>query len=895
MKKLNSISLLALSLATATMVNGAEIKGTVVDATTKEPLIGATIILKDTNVGVTTDYMGEFIMNVADEASTVAVSYITYRSQEISLNAATNMSNLFIELQPDTQMIASVKVVAKANLETEANLNNQRIASNVAIENIGAREMSMKGLSDAQESVKKMTGISVAGSGQLVVRGLGDRYNITTLNGQPIASPNPDNKLIPLDIFPSSAVKNITVSKVYNATSYADYSGAHIDIATKDMAADDFFSVGFSVGGNTNTTLKDFYRMDNVSLFTQAEVASEVLDLSNDMNAYAAESGSPFETGLSVNKTTSLPVFGGNMAWGHTYKVGDQKLSLLASGGVSNDQTADLGSVYRVYEAGGDLNDEYYSDNYTTELKIAALATASITMRDEDRLSYTFFYARNASDEYSLRDGFDQEGHQLVGSNSVTHIYKLATHQLNAHHTFGDRWALNWSGSYTGTSSDEPDRRQVMYEKNNDDATSLSFFTLNNQETMRYFGTLDENEWNANLSTDYKFGQDNKLTLGASYKDKVREYDGKSFYYNLKSFDSTVSDNIFSDPYNADDALNQENLNLGAYSFIRSFAAKDTYDAGSTIYSAYVSTDLNFSEKWLLNLGLRMESSDQYVNYNNGYMDDSRDYKTLDLFPAINTRYALDDKSQLRLSISRTVTRPSFVEMAPFLYMESYGSAQIMGNEELDNGYNYNVDLRYEKFFGKSDMFSVTGYYKYLDSPIERVQFISGGGQIDSFENADQGLAAGVELELRKALYRTLALGFNASYMYTDVELSGGSYTNDSRSLQGASPYLANLDVTYAPKFENGQSISLALMYNLQGPRISSVGTSGRGDVYQNAVHKLNFVASYNISKMVQLSLKLSNLLNLDEVYMQEIAGKDVVVESHNYGIDGQIGVSLKF
>lgn len=122
--------------------------------------------------------------------------------------------------------------------------------------------MSLKGIGNVQEGVKQITGISIAESGQLIVRGLGDRYSSTTLNGLPIASPNPDNKLIPLDLFPSSTVQNITVSKVYDASAFADYSGAHIDISTKENVTDQFLNVSFNVGGRLNTLGRDFYQMD---------------------------------------------------------------------------------------------------------------------------------------------------------------------------------------------------------------------------------------------------------------------------------------------------------------------------------------------------------------------------------------------------------------------------------------------------------------------------------------------------------------------------------------------------------------------------------------------------------------------------------------------------------
>ena len=145
-------------------------------------------------------------------------------------------NTLSVRLAPDGEMLENAVVTGRKNLESLQALRNERITSGFAIENIGSKEMSIKGISNAQESVVKLSGISVASAGQLIVRGLGDRYSTTTLNGLPIASPNPDNKLIPLDIFPASTIQNITVSKVYEASSFADYSGAHVDISTKEGA-----------------------------------------------------------------------------------------------------------------------------------------------------------------------------------------------------------------------------------------------------------------------------------------------------------------------------------------------------------------------------------------------------------------------------------------------------------------------------------------------------------------------------------------------------------------------------------------------------------------------------------------------------------------------------------
>lgn len=875
----------------AGVAGAAPFRGVVVDKTTQQALVGATLIVEGTTKGTTTDATGSFELNLAPGDYRIVISYISYFTQQLDIRVSEGMAETLVALEPDNQVLASVTVTARKNLESERALQTERIAANVAIENMGAREMSLKGISNVQEGVRKMAGISIASAGQLIVRGLGDRYSITTLNGQPIASPNPDNKLIPLDIFPSSTVKNITVSKVYEVSSYADYSGAHIDINTRENTGEPFFSVDFHLGGQFNTVGRDFYRMDHRSLFTQPAVDRRALTGSlADFRQYV-KTKDIFDTDFSVSKHRALPALGGNLAWGRDFRVGRQTVSVLASGGMSNGQQTMDNAWFRLLEATGRTTDEYEYDSYASELKIAALASLSTTLRDADRISYTLFYARNAVDTYMLREGYDQESHQLLGSNDVMHVYKLMTHQLNGRHAFGERWLLRWSGSWSATSSDEPDRRQVMYLRGEDG--SLSLFKLNQQETMRYFGTLDEDEWNAHAAVDYTFGAGHKLTAGLSWKDKRRDYAGTRFYYDLSKLSPEIDD-----PLNPD-FLGFGNVADGSLTINRQKQPKDSYEAGNRIYAGYLSLDLQATPLLLINAGVRYEASQQWVRYyNDQSIRERRDLDKYDLFPALNIRYSLTDEQQLRLAASRTITRPSFIEMAPFLYQESYGSVQLRGNEALQNSYNYNLDLRYELLNRRGDMISVTGYYKYLDEPIERVQMLAGGAAVHTFRNADNGMAAGVEIELRKTLVRDLRLGINGTYMYTNVKLpEGGVYTNKERALQGASPYLLNADLTWTPRFGGERQLNLALLYNLQGPRIQAVGISGLGDVTQRPVHTLNFSAAYRFSARAELKMQLTDLLNRALVFEQEVpqTNRTVVVERYRRGTGFEIGLNLKF
>ena len=883
-------------LAGTTALQAASIKGFVKDKLSKEALIGATVQIVGTTNGTITGLDGDFeFPNLPDGTYQLEVRYVSYETLVYTVEIKNDQDAVVdLELSTDDEQLDEVTIVARKNLESERMLLLERQKSTIAIENIGAKEMSIKGISNVEEGVKKLSGISIASAGQLIVRGLGDRYSATTLNGLPIASPNPDNKLIPLDIFPASTVKNITVSKVYEADAFADYSGALIDISTKELTGEDFFNISFDLGGQFNTLGGDFYEMDRAgSLFKASSVDQNALDMElKDFNDYVVQRNI-FETDFSVTKKTALPEFGGNIGFGKNFDLGPGTLSILASGSLSNDLQTMKNASVRTLEAGGDVLTEFNYDSYAAELKIAGLGNVGYSWGGGDHVGYTFFYARNAVDDYMSRQGYDYEDHQLVGSNDVAHIYTLMNHQLGGEHLFGDQWRLEWDGSYSKTSSEEPDRRQVMFERQEDG--SLELFKLNRQETMRYFGDLSENEWVGNIFGEYLFGDANKLKAGFSYKDKSRDYMSTRFYYNLNKLNPEITS-----PYETDSYLNFSNIQDGTIVINRVKLPSYSYDAGNRIYAGYVQADYYPTEALLINLGLRFEASRQWVDY---YDDSGRAQRNElnkdDLFPAINAKYSFGSKGDLRLSLSRTVTRPSFIEMAPFLYQESYGSAQIRGNADLQNGYNYNVDLRYELFRENSDdMLALTGYYKMLQDPIERVQTLAGGAAVHSFRNADDGLAAGVEIELRKEIARDLKVSMNASFMYTNVKLpEGGAYTNSQRALQGASPYLINADVTYAPRFSDDRSLSLALLYNLQGPRIHAVGISGLGDIKQQPVHTLDFVAGYQINEHFSVKLQVKDMLNRDVVFMQDVPMADTKMEVERFkrGSGFEVGATYNF
>lgn len=870
------------------------IQGVVYEKKSNDVLIGVSIIIEGTTTGTNTDIDGRYKLENVPQGSRLNVVYISYKTiRTEKLELTKDISTLDFYMEDDLQILNEAVVLARQNMESDQFLRNKRINSNVAVESIGAKEMSLKGISSAEDGVRKISGVSFDNSGQVFVRGLGDRYSITTLNGLPIASPNPDNKLIPLDIFPATTIQNIEINKVYQASSFADYSGALIDINTKSNLSEESLNISFSTGGTFGSTFKDFYKSDSKGLFLTNKLDKNIPKMSPTEFSNYIKDNDPFGTTFNISKTIAIPDFKLQVAYGRGWKIKNQNIDFFLS--ISADKSTDSQKdnyVCNLSAQGNKLN-EFYYDSFDNKLQITGLGNISYAINHKNKIIYNLFYARNAQDNYKKREGYDSEGINLIGSNSVMHIYSLLNNQLMGEHNFGENWILNWSSSYGITSSDEPDRRQVMFKKTNNE---LKLFKLNKQETMRYFGSLNENEIVGAINLKYAFRENKSfIEIGTAYKEKNRDYNSTRFYYNLSGIDPIVED-----IYNTDDYLNQENIENGKINIIMDAQPKSNYFANSRVIGAYANMDYNIG-KLMINAGIRYEYSDQSVKYwTDASIEKHSKILSHDFFPTINLKYNFSKTNIMRLSLSRTVTRPSFIEMAPFLYKESYGSAEIRGNENIQNGYNYNIDLRYELFAeNSSDMLSVTAYYKHLLSPIERVQETSGGSVIHSFRNTKNGMATGIELELRKNITKSFAFNFNASYIYTTVVLpeGGGIYTDSKRALQGASPYLINADISYQPKLKKDSYIRMSLVYNLQGPRIHAVGIYGMNNVIQKDFHTLNYNLNYAIDKNWNVGVQLKNILNSDIKFTQKMDNSEekIEVERIRNGISMSIGCNYKF
>lgn len=909
LKKISALVLFLFSLMSLSAVERLEsrkaaskpgcISGIVMDKEFNETLPGAAIQIVGSSDGTITDIDGNFeIANLNPGKYTLRFTYISYEPKEVAEVSVESgkITRINIEMGKANLQLNEVVVTGRRNNEGEGALLLERKLSTVAVESMGAKEMSIKGISNVEDGVKKITGISTSGNNQVFVRGLGDRYSITTLNGLTIASPNPDHKLIPLSLFSSSLVKNIKVSKVYNPNAFGDYAGAHIDIETKENSKNSYLTLGVSTGGKAGTLLKPFYKADqpcNYFGFNRSmNLSQQVKDMSS--KDFATLRKSPFSESFSATKGTALPEIGLSLNGGKSFMFGENELSISVNAQFDNEYTNYTNTLQSTMTAQGEILDAFTSDKWSYETTTSALGQISFSLKDRNRFSYNILYVNKSEDNFATREGFDAEGMPLLANNSLYRNYQLLNNQLIGVHELARKWNIDWKGAYGHTKSDEPDRRQIMYLKNENGGYDL--FKLNQQETSRFFANLSEKEWTGNVSLTYlpsgRSNAANKVRLGGAYKNKSRDFESSNYYYNLKDINPEITDIYHPD------FINDANIANGSVSIKKVALPRNNYYANNWVAAVFMDFGYKVIESLLLSGGLRYESSLQSVRYwTDAGKEQKAELKSNDLFPALNIKYSLDQKQNFLFSASRTITRPSFIEMAPFEYKESYGGAAVRGYADLKNGINYNLDLRYEFYPAPGDLISISGYYKYLDSPIERVQEYAGAA-INTFRNVDKGQVAGFEAEYRKNILRNLRFGVNASYIYTVIQLpENGIYTDKKRQLQGASPYLINADINWSPLQDNERNLSLALVYNVRGPRISSVGINGVGNVKEEAFHSLDFNGIMQFNSKMQMKLSFKNLLNQANRFKQEVAntGEEKLVERYRKGTSFSVGFNYTF
>ncbi len=879
------------------------IKGTITDSKTGETLIGATVLIEGTTKGTITDFDGNYLIdNLQPGQYNVICQYVSYETQTVPevtvLEDETQTINMV--LSEAVTELEEVKVVAKKRRETEQMLLVERKDASVAVESMGSKELSRKGASNVASGVKKISGISMIGSKQLFVRGLGDRYNSLQLNGLPVSSPDPTKKVIKLDLFSSDIVEALSVNKVYSAEKYADYTGALINIDTKDYPIDPFIYFSYGTGYNANSNLTDFKRMSSVGNNFWGLSANKRLNALPDYAKTYKRTDTFYEnifsTDLSHKTETSYLNQEFSLSGGKLFNLNKRQLGILFSASYDNDYDVFLTVPKKTVKSDGTNEDNWTYNSYEYKTNLTGLLNVTYKHNSNNSITYNLFYLNSSNDKYKDISGRDNENRNIYSNYNEFESHQLINNQLFGKHVLSDRLTIDWGGSVAFSSSSIPDLRQIKLEKSNDE---YNFYTADAQGTLRMTQELLENSNNGRVGANYKINDHSKLQVGAQGLYTFRTFNTYIHYYNVDA----MEDVVIEDPELASNYINDDYFADGLVYITNGSTHDNRYTADLKVFAGYINYLHTFYSKLTLDLGVRIEYSNMYITgHTSGGADDPASLKATDFFPALNIRYKLSPKSNLRLAASRTITRPSFNEISPTQLPPRPDDDAIYGNTDLVNSYSNNVEIKYEIFPNPNELFAIGAYGKQIIDPIEQVIQSLGGSSVYTYQNSVDGIAAGIEAEAKKR-FKNLFIGANLAYIYTHVDIpEDNNGTNKERQLQGASPYLVNADLGYELNYLSGKAkSSFSLIYNLFGERIYSVGAGGKGDIYEIPRHTLDFLIKNNINEKLDISLKAKNILNAEYRYEQdyygdndEIVGRRTV-ENYKEGVEFSISLGYKF
>lgn len=868
------------------------ITGTVRSLESNAPIPGVRVFVSAIPGAVKTADDGSYYVDVGTGKYAVSFVHPDFSTQifkdiEVSKDAVITRST---ELTPAGSDLGEFVVSAPTIEGGFKALADEKRESDSVKDVIGAKQMSKSGDSDAAGALKRVTGLTLVDGKYIFVRGLGERYSSTLLNGANLPSPDPTRRVVPLDLFPTGVLSGIVIQKTYSPDMPGDFSGGVVQLRTlSDIPEEPTSSISVQLKYNSNTTFKDgseyeggdldFIGIDDGSRELPGLVNSET-DGGIKPGRLSEEAAESFPQIYSTTPSTLPP---------------GVKLKLLLSD-VFEPLDSDYGWGYNIalnYENDWHLREEVrntYSgdgqgglvlENQTdrtrteNEVNLGGLFNFILEVGDANRFQSNTIITRQTTDTVVIDDGFLSENELNVRDTTLEwRETQLFSQQFIGEHEFAslNDMKLDWHATLSQATRDVPFTRYYRYVETSPDVYAL---TSDNVHQIRY-ETLTDDTTDLALNLTYPvydlFGTFTTFKLGMSSIDRNR--DSQILRFNWIS-PSNIDPTILQDP-NPDNIFTDANIGPGGFSLFNGTQPTDNYTAEQTLFSYYLMADMEVNESLSLMAGARVEDNDQKVTtFELSNPDEAivGQIDKTDVLPAASMTWSFNEKMQLRAAASQTVNRPDFKELSSAPYIDPVTRDVIIGNPNLKQADVTNFDIRWEWYVTHFEGMSLSLFYKDFVNPIERTK-LPGGGDTDvfSFVNADAATNTGIELEGRAWLSRFFGRSLSGMYIESNLSLidsevklgdASGQLTNANRPLQGQAPWIVNLSLGYENLVSQTQA---TLLFNMSGEQIFSVGTQGLPDAYLQPIPILDFVYKKSFFRgredNLQLTVKLQNLLD---------------------------------
>lgn len=937
------------------------LSGRVTQLENGRPLSGVTVLIRGQSQEGRSDAEGRFSLELPQGTYTVSFLHpdSSTQTRDGVVIAPEQATELAVELTPAAVQLGALRVFSANEAVIEGGLVSlveETRNSGVVLNLIGVEQISRSGDGDAAQALSRVTGLTVVDGKYVFVRGMGERYASSAMNGARLPSPETDRRVVPLDLFPTAVLESLAIQKTYSPDLYGDFSGGVVTLRTLGLPQDRFqrrlrgstsLGLGFdptllfqtlwmSPGGRWDWLGFDDGTRGLPETIRQLPAPLQPINPISGQGQSQEEllaAARSFAPTWGLVPVTAWPDLSVTQTWRDKWDFGpDQELGwslawLYKSG---YDQTNGQFREWSDPEA-TDLEYDYDTVVNTRNIDLGSLFTVQGRWNRDSLAESTTFVTRLTEQADSETRGFNEEaaGEALLYDRSwieQTLLNQRLALRSRVSWPFTLDPALQYSFSWARR--DEPDHKYLAYREYPE-----GYFTNDRVgRPYRLYSEVQDFIHDLQLKAGIPlsaWGQaTDSLELGGHFIRQDRSAQTRRFSFRISPDSDLLPEDLFA----------PENIgvtNTARIRFFESTLSTDSYKASHTVWAGYLSADFTLGGWLRTQAGLRYESSLQEVftfDLFSGSGQATR-LSTWDLLPSLNLTLPLgSDSRQLRLGFSRTVNRPDLRELSAAPKDGLPGQGQFVGNPQLDSAEILNFDLRYEQYLTQTESWSLGLFYKSFTDAIETSR-IAGATRTTSLINIPEASNFGVELEwnlslsaLAEALSGGLAgprqetlEGFyfrrfwggvlgnvlrdfstsgNLSWIQSEINYAGegkGVLTSDRRPLQGQSPYVVNLSLSY----KNSQSwrpdaksdSSVTVNYNLFGPRLRSLGIYGFPDSYEQPFHQLDLVLRHRLDESWSFDAKLRNLLDLPSVE----SANGVVLEEVRKGRNISLGVKYEW
>lgn len=783
-------------------------------------------------------------------------------------------------------------------------------------------EFARSGDTNIAEGLKRVAGISLVGGKYIYVRGLGERYSSALLNGSSMPSPEPLNRVVPLDLFPNALMDSVVVQKTYSAQFPSEFGGGVLQMKTKKSSDEFFFNLSSSAGMTDGATFdkgrkaqsgdKDWLGYDDGTreIPTQLKQATAngqrlqrrnpYLNTGGYTTAELESIGKSLNTDYDISSKT-LPVDGGaTVALGNFHDIGEYRFNYLAA--IDYKNSWDNHEIERnSYKVSG--VDELVRENAFTyfgtenNVDISSMLSTGLALSENHNLSTTSIVLRQSDNIAGEQIGFYGDERLDSKITEVEFIEReLISNQLQGDHYFPDanELTINWRYNRSTADRNAPDTREYRYDLIDD---NYRFNLRSDGNVRRYSELSDLNTEYAADSTMVFYGPlESTIIMSGGYakQDSERDYAIRRFSFSELG-DVVNAPGLLNQPLSA--ILAPQNISSAGFELREMTRPTDAYDATRELESWYAQAELNFSDRIQLLAGVRQEDYQQNVNTFDLFRPDSAvgaELISSDVLPGVTATYILDNH-QFRIGYSATTSRPDFRELSPAGFTNPLTGYEMVGNPNLRIAHIQNYDMRWEWYFSGGDSMSVGLFMKDFDSPIESV-VQPGANSARSYVNAESAENQGIEFEFRKQFdflgerWENFYASSNISYIESEVTIGvteQNILTNSSRPLQGQSDWLFNGQLGY----DDFNGLTATLLYNYVGARIYEVGILGAPDLIEQPRGELDLVVIKEFGEHWKLNIKAQNLL--DE--RKEITQGGLVATGYSEGRTASLKMEYRF